>query len=368
MSDGVSPGGGDRGKSDSTNPFIRTPAPIIEQEPSATSSNTYGAFTIDQLTQAGIDPNAWLTQYSNIFNPQGDISDLSAYYAGMPVATGYIDAQGKFVGNPFAGAYQAGQLRTMQAPSLTSLSQSQPYQDLSGLIGQMRNYQPGSASQTAYMEQMLGLQSGTYGSTLQGMNQGLAGGIAGMQGMGQEEKSLYQRQIQNQIDATRKENRDIMGALAGAGRSIAAYDAMETAAGQIADFTIQSQLELINNDWAKKQLEYQALKDQRDFLVQGGMAGAEQFTQQLNEMWGQSMQGYAQQISTLSQENQQYMQQFEQHAEAVYKSMMADIGVNEAAMNASYELYAQAMLPKTDAEFQAALKGLFDELGIEFAW
>lgn len=331
----------------------RQSTPTTPVTPAASASipfqPNYQMFTPEQLAQSGIDLSAWFNQNRAAFDPNNTMGDLSQALAGRAVATGYIDGNGQFVGTPYAGAGQAYQLSQLAqtGPQTIDITQSQPYQGLSDLISQMQNYQPMTAEQrAAYGEQMSGMGAGS----LQDLNQQLQGGISGVQGMSNQEKTLYQRQIQQQIDSTRQENREIMGALSGAGRSIAAYDAMETAASQIADFTIQSQLELINNDWAKKQLEYQALKDQRDMIVQSGMQGSEQYEQQLNQMWNQTMTGYAQQISTLANQNTQYLQQFNDHAEALYKSMISDLGLTEAAMNQSYELWAQANMPKTQEQ------------------
>lgn len=325
-------------------------------EPTPFRAN-YQSFTPEQLAQSGIDLSAWFNQNRAAFDPNNTMGDLSQALAGRAVATGYIDENGQFVGTPYAGAGQAYQLSQLAqtGPQVTDISQSQPYQSLTSLLEQMRNTQPMTAEQRgAYGEQMMGLEAGS----LRDLNQQLAGGISGVEGMSGEEKTLYQRQIQQQIDSTRKENREIMGALSGAGRSIAAYDAMETAASQIADFTIQSQLELINNDWAKKQLEYQALKDQRDMIVQSGMQGSEQYEQQLNQMWETTMTGYATQITELANQNTQYLQQFEAHAKALYTSMMSDLDLSEAAMNQSYELYAQANMPETQEQWDEILKEL----------
>lgn len=347
-------------------PTTTSPAEV----PSVTASNTYQTFTPEQLAELNYDTSTWLQDYASIYNPQGDVTDWSSY-AGSPIATGYVDAQGNVVANPFAGAYQAYQMRSQNPVdwirgqfgenAMTPLGQSAPYQGLNDLISQMKNYQPGNEQQMGYVEKMLGMEPGSFQSTLGGMNQGLAGGIQGMQGYSQQEQSTMQRQIQGEIDNMRNESREIINALAGSGRSIAAYDSMESIAGQIADFGLRSQVEQINNNYARKQLEYQALKDQRDFMVQSGMQGAEQYNAQLQQAWNGAMQGYAQEISTLANENQQYTDLWNQHAEATYKSYMMDLGLTEAAMNQSYELWAQAhmdeLLAQSDDLIQELLEG-----------
>ncbi len=322
----------------------------------------FQAFTPEQLAAIqGFDVNAWFGQNAGVFNPQNQTGmNYAQTYAGTPVATGYVDQNGKFVGTPMLGAAQAQAMRSEDPLSwireqfgegaFTPLTQSPAYTGLSGLISEIRGYQPGGADQTAYVEKTLGLEPGSYGSTLGGMNQQLGGGIGGMQGLSAEEQSTFQRQAQQQIDSMREESRQIVGALAGSGRSIAAFDAMEGIAGQIADFGLQSQVELINNNWARKQLEYQALKDQRDFLVQSGMQGAEQYTQQLQSAWNTAITGYAQEISTLANENQQYAELWNQHAEATYKSYMMDLGLTEEAMNQSAELWAQSHMDELLAQ------------------
>jgi coproporphyrinogen III oxidase-like Fe-S oxidoreductase len=100
-------------------------------------------------------------------------------------------------------------------------------------------------------------------------------------------------------------------------------------------------------------------------MVGAGMAGAEQYATQLQNQRLTAIQGYAQQLTTLATENQQYMTAFDQHAAAVYNSLMTDLGLEKAAMDQSFEWYAQYITPQLDQmsmELTEYIKKMLPEL------
>jgi hypothetical protein len=327
---------------------------------------TYSSFTPEQMASAsGFDTNAWFNQYQNVFNPQGTPDfNYAQEYAGTPVATGYYDVNGNFVGTPMAGAYAMWNLRNLQQPTFVgSASYAAPIQGLQSLIQTMQNYTPMSASgYQAFGEQLGGYAPGTAGQ----MAGQLQGGISGMQGYTPQEQSTFQRQIQGQIEDMRSQSRDIMSALAGSGRSIAAFEAMDTLAGQIADYNIQAQVQQIINNSARKELEYNALREQYNQIISSGMAGAQQYEKQLQSIWEDMAGGFATELTTLADRDKQNIDIYNSMADHYYKQAVSEIGYDQAALDRAAELYAQAQLPQTDEEWKALMeqiKELLKDLG-----
>jgi hypothetical protein len=347
-----------------------TVASVGVATPAALATPTPQLYTPEQLAAAGYTGD-WFGEWGNIFNPSGNAT--AADYAGQQIASGYYDPNTKTWNlSPYmAGQYQANQLRNAipNAPTgeYMNIASSAAFSGLSDLINQIKNYsqnyKPGNEDQMAYVEQMMGLEPGSYRSTMQGMNEKLQGGIGGMQGLSQEETSAFNRQAQNEIMKMREETRDIINALGGAGRSIAAYDAMEAAAGQITDYTLSSKLELLTQNIAKQEMEYNALSELRDQMVSEGVAGVEQYDAMLTNIWNESMGAYAKQISAMVDNNTGYSQQLSDYSQALLNSMAADQGVSTAALDYSSELYAMHLLPLLDEKTLAALDKLLKDLG-----
>jgi hypothetical protein len=347
--------------------------------PSVTASvwaPTYQTWTMEQLAAAGIDPNTFFTQYSGQLNPNGDAS--VGWYAGMPVAAGYVDQNGQFVGQVAPGVYQSAYLKRNTDPMAwmqentpwQDITQTGAYQGMQGVLGQMQNYpnspeyqQDRNASFQSLVESLRGWDAGSYTNNMASMNAGLGGGVAGMQGYSPEDATKYQRQIQSQIEQMTTDTREMVGALGASGKSIAAFDAAINARSSIGDYQIQSQLAFMENDYAKKLVEYNALNEQRTQAQAQGMAGAEQFDQMLQSSWEGMVQGYATEISALSEANSQYLEAFTAHSQAMYQSMLSEIGVSQAAFDTAAESFAQANMPTTQAQWDELWQDFMDWWG-----
>lgn len=338
---------------------LQTPTPaasVIPPTPATASQGqsftpNYQTLTGAQMASLGYGYGGdWWTQNAGVFNPTGEFTtpeQYQAFYGGSPVATGYSGASGTWTVNAMPGTYQAGKMRTMQFPNLSPITSASSYQGLQGLIQTLQvgpNF-PGAAS---YAAGIMGTTPEQYQQTMGGLMGQLGKGVSGQEGLPKEQQDLMNRQLQWQIDDSRENMREIVGALAGSGRSIQAFQQMDEIASQIRDTYAQGKLTQWNLNMAQQKLQYDAAMQQYNMMSNLGLQGADQFLNNIRANQESQLQAYATDISTLAQQNQVDIQAFQAHADTYYKSFMVDLGLDEAAMNKTYEQYSQWLTPILD--------------------
>jgi hypothetical protein len=226
-----------------------------------------------------------------------------------------------------------------------------------------------------YAGQMMGIEGG-YTDYLGNMLGQLEGGVGGQSGLTDAEKAAYTQQIEGQIRSTREDTMQVIEALGAEGRTGAAYRAMDELSSTIGDLRVQSQVKLLENDMARKQMEYNALAQRYDIISGRGGELATNYQNLLRQNRVDAIQGYASQITVLAQENQQFLDKFSQHANTMYQQIMTEMGYESfltEQQQAAYDLYMQPYLDALNEWYmrkqvdiaEDANKGFFDKL---FGW
>jgi len=347
----------DLGKSIWGDPSEEPEAP--QWEDYAPPERTYETWTGQQLAdwwaQTGQEGN-WWDQYASILNPEGQADFDYGVYAGTPLAQMYKEGEGDWqVGKVYPEAYNLYRLRTenpqewwaQQGYNYQDLEQSQPYQGLTSLIQQWQDpnrMQQDIGAGGQYAAQALGF--GTQQEmtdALSGLNQRLT--QIDFSGQLTEDQRIA---LSNDVRMVREENMKMMEALQASGRHSAAFYKADEISSQIADMYVQGKLKYMEGNLLRSQVEFQALQGRYEGMVAAGTRAAGQYADMLvNNRMG-ALQGYAQQLDTLAQQNSQYIDLYKQHSQQMYNSIMADMGFDAHTMEMAAEAYEAYVTPALD--------------------
>ncbi len=206
---------------------------------------------------------------------------------------------------------------------------------------------------TAYAEQVMGLDPGTYAETVGGLRQSSEQDIGAFQGLTDEERALRERSNRNEMRGMEERaSRMINNIQASTGSASRSYAAADQAISQINDVQIQQDLAIYNDEYMRKTQESDKAMQRYQMAVQNGQMSQAQYLEILTQNKGLAFQGYATQVNTMMQQNQQYLQQYGADLQAIgmnidniYKGINAEIGIDAAMMDFVSEQYDMAMAP-----------------------
>ena len=231
----------------------------------------------------------------------------------------------------------------------------QTMRDMQGLIDQLTTGPSAMEldQATAYAEQTMGLDPGTYNEILNGLRQASEQPISEMQGMSEEERAVRERANRNELrNMEERATRMIENIQASSGSIARSYAAADQAISQINDAQIKQDLAIYNDDFQRKMAESDKAMQRYQLAVQNGQMSKSQYLQMLQQNKALAFQGYATQVNTMMQENQQYLQMYQSDMAAIqanidniYKSIQMEIGIDEKAMNDIERQYNMEMAP-----------------------
>lgn len=327
-------------------------------QPKLSVADTVAGFTAPGA--AGDEYTDIKPEVKNIEQADIDRLGLDQTWLGLPMSVGYTDAQGNWVeqANKMELAKQMHDLRYLDSPEMIDLMNSDAYQALQTITDQWASgalVDQDMAAGQSYFENLMGLAPGGYTSELDAMRQQQGLGIQGQQGLSDQYTDEFNRKTQLELQQMRDDSAQLMEQLGASGRSVKGYDAMLSFARQQADFQSQRDLELTTQDMAMKQAEYDALKNRYEQLYNMGSISIGQYTAALADNRKSALQGYAQQITAMAQQNQQNLQAYETQANVMYQTIMTDLGVSTSLLEESSAYYEQYMAPHVQELQEAAL-------------
>ncbi len=316
-----------------------------------------GVHNISVKDLATKDPNA-ARNYDIKYITREDLQalGLDESYIGLPYSVGYTDQNGAWVEVKSALEYakQLHDMSTLQSPEIIQLTQTPEYEALSRLIAGLED---GSLAQqdfqegTGRFEELLGLGPGGLSDAMSGMRQDLNSGVFDRQGFSDQYIDTYNRQTQVQLQQMRDDSAQLMESLGASGRSVQGYSTMLNISRSMADFQAQRQLELTTQDNMVKQAEYDALKARYDTMYQMQQVTVGEYVNALSQNRLAALQGYAQQITAQAQQNQTNIAEYEAHAQVMYQTIMAQLGVDEGLLSQAQDYFEMYMAP-TYAELE----------------
>lgn len=184
-----------------------------------------------------------------------------------------------------------------------------------------------------------------------------AGVLDRFAGMSAEEETLRRRQNQSNIrQMEQRAQRLVQDSLADTGSTARMLQTADEATMQINNAQIQQDAMLAQEQFERQFAQFESQKQTWQQMVQTNQMGTQQYIQNMQQSMGMAMQGYAQQINALFQENQQYLQQYEAdrntlvaQVDAMYKAATLELGVAQAEIDMMESLYNAQVLPELTA-------------------
>lgn len=210
------------------------------------------------------------------------------------------------------------------------------------------------ADSRQYSAEMLGYDDWTgYQDDVSNMRGQLNAGIGGMEGYTADEeqkfKEFQQRQMNDMRDDLAKQADAVM---ASTGSTMNYLMAADEARKQISNEQLRGELSFMQQDFERKAMQFEAMKDQLWQQVQAGVMTTEQFLDNVREDRMNALQGYA---AGMNQTLQKYqtdigaysseVQALGAHADSMYKAIMVDIGIDQAALDYATSMYDAQIQP-----------------------
>lgn len=309
--------------------------------------------------------------------------DLSADAADVSVGEPIYDENGRIIGYSKDGEQvkdysslwgQLDEAKEMGIPDLDSWMTDQGYEmfdpmgrdetgsftnqtmsDMQGLIDDLTlgpsAMELGEAQ--AYAAQLMGIDPAEYETVIGGLLDKSMAPVDSLQGMSDEERAAREKVNRNDLrNMEQTASRLIDNIQASTGSVARSYAAADQALGQINDAQLQQSMTMAQDDYARKLQESEAAERQWGQMVQAGSMSQANYLQLLTQSKSQALQGYATQVNTMLQQNQQYLNMYGADAQAIqanidniYKAINAEIGIDDKAMSDIERQYQMEMAP-----------------------
>ncbi len=183
----------------------------------------------------------------------------------------------------------------------------------------------------------------------QQMQQELAGGVAGQQGLDPQQmatrRQFNERQIQ---DMERSAGRSLETILGDTGSSMRYLTAADNVRRQISNTALQQEVTLLQEDMLYRQQEYEALKERYGTAVAGNQQIQQAFIDDLKQNRYAAMQAMSQKVVLMTQKYQADTQALGQWVQNMYTAMEMDLGLQENVMDQMDDAYEREVRPYMD--------------------
>jgi hypothetical protein len=115
-------------------------------------------------------------------------------------------------------------------------------------------------------------------------------------------------------------------------------------------------MRILEQDFARKQQQFDAKKEHYWAMVQAGQLTTEQFLQGVRQDRMTALQGYAEGMNMMLDQYQTEQAALAQHAQSIYDAINTQIGLDMAALGIAEQQYQQAIAPSLD-KLDAAITG-----------
>lgn len=250
---------------------------------------------------------------------------------------------------------------------LTDVTGTQEYQALGDLVNRLQAGPTSTDYEAARAEaaQTFGLTPEATQNLLETLTTGLSEGITGTEGMSAEERALRERQNRTNLqEAENRAKRLVQDTLANTGSTARALQTADQATMQINNLQLSQDAQLAQDKFERQVAQFESQKQVWQQMLQTQQIGVSEYMNNLQTSMGMALQGYAQQITTMFQQNQEVFQQYQADRDAVvgqiqamYSAAQLELGVTEAEIQTMSDLYSaqiQPLIDQTTASLQAA--------------
>jgi len=197
--------------------------------------------------------------------------------------------------------------------------------------------------------QSLGFSSAQhYSDALAQLLSGVLSGPEGMSGLSDHERDMYDRMgHQNQVMMQQDMNRHLDTVNAG-GSTMRFLAAADEARLSMSSARLQHEYATMQADFERRMIQHEQNTENYMMMVQAGMATQEMYVEAVKADAVNAFQSYAQSAGMLMEQRSLDLEAQRLHAETIYQSINASIGISDHAMNVTNELYQQHMAPYMD--------------------
>lgn len=235
------------------------------------------------------------------------------------------------------------------------------------------------AEAKAYAADMLGMSPEEYQNTLLELSQAVEGGVNEAEGMSEEERALRERANRSELrQMEARAERQIENIQANTGSTSRSLAAADEAMRSINDAQIQQQVALADEEFRRQVAQYEGQQQMWQQMVQSGQMAKSEYLNLVQKSKAQAFQGYAAQMNAMFQQNQEYLQRYENELRAVeasinntYKAVMTEMGVDAALMDfveQSYNMEMAPLLTQVDLLLGQQELALAEEESNQSAW
>ena len=232
---------------------------------------------------------------------------------------------------------------------------------LGGLYDAIQRLQagPDTASAFSHAATLMGFEDNDDGTAEEQyrswIEEGRNTALEDMEGLSDEEEDRMERLIYSGYTADRDTaNRQVENMYSQTGSYMRALQMSDEAARSIRDSRLQGEVIMMNQDFERKLMQFEAKKDQFFPLFQEGQASAQDFLANASRMMQLEVQAYTQAVGMMQLEYENEVGALQQSIENITKTAMLSIGFDEHAYNSWMAEYSTTVQPALDA-FQAWL-------------
>ena len=195
-----------------------------------------------------------------------------------------------------------------------------------------------------------------YSDALAGMLSGVLGGPQSMPGLSEHERDMYDRLgHQNLMMMEQDMNRHLDTINAG-GSTMRYLAAADEARLSMSSARLQNEYAKMQSDFERRMIQHDQNKENYMMMVQAGLATQEMYQEAVKADAFNAFQAYAQSAAMLMEQRSIDLEAQRFHAETIYQSINASIGISDHAMSVTNELYQQHMAPYMDQLSAAVTK------------
>lgn len=217
---------------------------------------------------------------------------------------------------------------------------------------------------------LMGLSADEAYEMIGNLTRAIAGGQEGAEGMSAEEQALRERQNQANIrEMEARARRMVENSMADTGSTARMLAVSDEAIRAINNAQIQQDVALAQEEAERKMAQWQSQMQAQAQMVATNEAGFAQYISLMQDGLSRAIEGYSSKISAMLAENEQYFRAYGQELarvetaiDGLYKAVQAQLGVNQAYLDAVDQLYAARVQPILD-QAQAFLTGQEIEAG-----
>ena len=227
---------------------------------------------------------------------------------------------------------------------------------LGGLYDAIQRMQagPDTASAFSHAATLMGFEDNADGTASEQYRRWIEEGrntaLEDMEGLSEEEEDRMERLIYSGYTADRDTaNRQVENMYSQTGSYMRALQMSDEAARSIRDSRLQGEVMMMNQDFERKLMQFEAKKDQFFPLFQEGQASAQDFLANASRMMQLEVQAYTQAVGMMQLEYENEVGALQQSIENITKAAMLSIGFDEHAYNSWMAEYSTTVQPALDA-------------------